>query len=116
MIAVTSKAALAVRRMTNTDTYPQAGLSIRKIDDDKFAFSIVPNRTSSDVAVPGTNVTWTGQPPPPWNTPHSTPTRTPPSPGSSYWTRQVPEEPRHSGAVRIGDAAPLRCEISRRAD
>ena len=56
MIAVTSNAALAVRRMTNTDTYPHAGLSIKKIDNDKFAFSIVPNRPSSDVTVPGTNV------------------------------------------------------------
>ncbi|MEH1127147.1 hypothetical protein [Micromonospora sp. CPCC 206061] len=56
MIAVTSNAARAVRRMTNTDTYPDAGLSIRKIDDKKFAFSIVPAPADSDVAVPGTNV------------------------------------------------------------
>ena len=56
MIAVTSNAAQAVRRMTNTDTYPHAGLSIRKIDDDRFALSIVPNRAGCDVAVPGTHV------------------------------------------------------------
>jgi hypothetical protein len=42
--------------MSNTDTYPDAGLGIRKVDDDKFAFSIVPNPADSDVAVPGTNV------------------------------------------------------------
>lgn len=56
MIAVTDNAARALRRMTNTDTYPHAGLSIRKVDDDKFALSIVPAPAGGDVAVPGTNV------------------------------------------------------------
>ncbi|WP_212993614.1 hypothetical protein [Actinoplanes auranticolor] len=32
-----------------------AGLSIRKIDDEKFGFSIVPDNTGGEVAVPGTN-------------------------------------------------------------
>ncbi|MEU8230481.1 hypothetical protein AB0C12_12880 [Actinoplanes sp. NPDC048967] len=42
--------------MTNTETYPHAGLSIRKVDDDKFALSIVPDNAGGEVAVPGTNV------------------------------------------------------------
>jgi hypothetical protein len=42
--------------MTNTETYPHAGLRIRKIDDDKFVLSIVPDPAGSDVAVPGMNV------------------------------------------------------------
>jgi hypothetical protein len=42
--------------MTNTETYPNAGLSIRKVGDNIFAFSIVPDDADSEVAVPGTNV------------------------------------------------------------
>ncbi|WP_212990855.1 hypothetical protein [Actinoplanes auranticolor] len=42
--------------MTNTETYPHAGLSIRKIDDEKFGFSVVPDNAGGEVAVPGTNV------------------------------------------------------------
>lgn len=56
MIAITSNAARALRRMTNTDIYPHAGLSIRRIGDDKFVFSIVPDPGEGNVAVPGTNV------------------------------------------------------------
>jgi hypothetical protein len=56
MMTITRNAAQAVRRMTNTGIYPHAGLSIRKIDDDKFAFSIVPDTAGSDVTVPGANV------------------------------------------------------------
>lgn len=56
MLAITRNAAKAVNRMTNTDTYPHAGLRIRKVGDEKFAMSIVPTPADSDVAVPGTNV------------------------------------------------------------
>lgn len=56
MITITSNTAQAVRRMTNTETYPRAGLRIRKIDNDKFAMGIVPEPADSDVAVPGANV------------------------------------------------------------
>lgn len=56
MMAVTRNAAHAVRRMTNTGVYPHAGLCIRRIDDDTFAFSIVPDIESNHVTVPGTNV------------------------------------------------------------
>lgn len=56
MLAITSNAVQAVDRMTNTDSYPHAGLRIKKIGDDNFALTIVPTPAGSDVAVPGTNV------------------------------------------------------------
>lgn len=56
MITITSNTVQAVRRMTNTETYPHAGLSIKKVDDHNFAVSIVPTPADGDVAVPGTNV------------------------------------------------------------
>ncbi|MCO8277663.1 hypothetical protein M1L60_44510 [Actinoplanes sp. TRM 88003] len=56
MIAVTTNTVKALRRMTNSATYPDAGLSIKKVDDRKYAMSIVPAPADSDVAVPGVNV------------------------------------------------------------
>ncbi len=56
MIAVTDNAAAALDRMTNTDVYPKAGLSIRKIADSRFSLSIVPAPADSDIAIPGANV------------------------------------------------------------
>jgi hypothetical protein len=58
MMTVTKNAEQALRRMTNTDTYPGAGLGIRKVHDDSdtFAFSIVPDPADDDIAVPGSPV------------------------------------------------------------
>lgn len=54
MIAVTGKAASAIRQMTNTDVYPHAGIRIKKVDRDRFAISIVPTPADDDVTVPVT--------------------------------------------------------------
>ncbi|MDR7327529.1 MULTISPECIES: hypothetical protein [Catenuloplanes] len=53
---MTDNAARALRRMTNTDVYPNAGLSIRKVNDNRFSLSVVPAPADSDIAVPGVNV------------------------------------------------------------
>ncbi|MDQ0365168.1 hypothetical protein [Catenuloplanes indicus] len=53
---MTDNAAAALRRMTNTDVYPRAGLSIRKIADNKFSLSIVPAPADNDITIPRANV------------------------------------------------------------
>jgi hypothetical protein len=44
--------------MTNTETYPDAGLHIKSVDEHRFAMTIVPRPQTDDVAVraPGANV------------------------------------------------------------
>ncbi len=58
MISLTDQAASAIRRMTNTETYPDAGLRIKSEDDHRFAMTIVPRPQADDVTLrsPGVNL------------------------------------------------------------
>jgi Fe-S cluster assembly iron-binding protein IscA len=51
MIAVTQNAASAIRQMTNTEVYPEAGLRIASIDGDRFALRVVPHPAGDDINV-----------------------------------------------------------------
>lgn len=51
MIAVTDKAASAIRQSTNTEIYPKAGLRIKSVGEGKFAVGIVPQPADDDVAI-----------------------------------------------------------------
>jgi Fe-S cluster assembly iron-binding protein IscA len=51
MIAVTDQAASAIRQMTNTEMYPEAGLRITAVEENRFALKLVPHPASEDVTV-----------------------------------------------------------------
>lgn len=53
MLAVTDQAIAAIRKMTNTEVYPDAGLRITsEPEQDQFAIAIVPDSADDDITVP----------------------------------------------------------------
>jgi Fe-S cluster assembly iron-binding protein IscA len=51
MIAITQNAAAAIRQMTNTEVYPEAGLRIAAVDGDRFALRVVPHPAGDDINI-----------------------------------------------------------------
>jgi Fe-S cluster assembly iron-binding protein IscA len=51
MFTVTDQAASAIRQMTNTEVYPEAGLRIITVEGDRFAVRVVPHPAGDDVNV-----------------------------------------------------------------
>jgi Fe-S cluster assembly iron-binding protein IscA len=51
VIAITDRAASAIRKMTNTDLYPDAGLRIKSLRGNRYAMTVVPQPAHDDVSV-----------------------------------------------------------------